>query len=296
MKRLIKFGSRKSLLAVAQTKLVMKAVAQACPELETELVTLDTSGDMNMKPFSDSSDKFGIKGLFTQELESALRDRSIDVAVHSLKDVPSYLAPDLPIMAYSKREDPSDVVVLPNGGPLAGAPAGCSSSRRRLQLKNIFPDAEVAPVRGDVITRLKKLDEGQFSMLILAAAGLIRLGLQDRISRRLSVDEMTPAPGQGVLACQCRADSDHSYLDAVNDENAAMCVRAERAFSEALGGGCTSPVGAFAETDGETIYLRGFYADENSGAFRKGSLRGGLDDAADIGKRLAEQLKQVNKL
>ena len=292
MKKIIRFGSRKSLLAVAQTNTVIEAVRRAHPEFETELVTMETTGDINMKPFSEASDKFGIKGLFTKELEEALLDGRIDIAVHSLKDMPMYKNEALPTVAFSKREDPRDALVLPIGtDTLSGHIAGCSSARRRLQLRELFPDITVEPVRGNVITRLRKLDEGQFSMLVLAAAGLNRIGMEKRIFRCFSCDEMIPAPGQGILACQGRADEDYSYLKAIEDDNVTSCAKAERAFSAALGGGCTAPVGAYAEICQDTIFLRGFYADEAKTIFAKGSISGKAKDAAQIGAELADRLR-----
>ena len=292
MKKIIRFGSRKSLLAVAQTNTVIEAVRRAHPEFETELVTMETTGDINMKPFSEASDKFGIKGLFTKELEEALLDGRIDIAVHSLKDMPMYKNEALPTVAFSKREDPRDALVLPIGtDTLSGHIAGCSSARRRLQLRELFPDITVEPVRGNVITRLRKLDEGQFSMLVLAAAGLNRIGMEKRIFRCFSCDEMIPAPGQGILACQGRADEDYSYLKAIEDDNVTFCAKAERAFSAALGGGCTAPVGAYAEICQDTIFLRGFYADEAKTIFAKGSISGKAKDAAQIGAELADRLR-----
>ena len=292
MKKIIRFGSRKSLLAVAQTNTVIEAVRRAHPEFETELVTMETTGDINMKPFSEASDKFGIKGLFTKELEEALLDGRIDIAVHSLKDMPMYKNEALPTVAFSKREDPRDAVVLPIGADkMSGHIAGCSSARRRLQLRELFPDITVEPVRGNVITRLRKLDEGQFSMLVLAAAGLNRIGMENRIFRCFSCDEMIPAPGQGILACQGRADEDYSYLKAIEDDNVTSCAKAERAFSAALGGGCTAPVGAYAEICQDTIFLRGFYADEAKTIFAKGSISGKAKDAAQIGAELADRLR-----
>ena len=292
MKKIIRFGSRKSLLAVAQTNTVIEAVRRAHPEFETELVTMETTGDINMKPFSEASDKFGIKGLFTKELEEALLDGRIDIAVHSLKDMPMYKNEALPTVAFSKREDPRDALVLPIGtDTLSGHIAGCSSARRRLQLRELFPDITVEPVRGNVITRLRKLDEGQFSMLVLAAAGLNRIGMENRIFRCFSCDEMIPAPGQGILACQGRADEDYSYLKAIEDDNVTFCAKAERAFSAALGGGCTAPVGAYAEICQDTIFLRGFYADEAKAIFAKGSISGKAKDAAQIGAELADRLR-----
>lgn len=294
MKRVIRFGSRKSALAVAQTRILMDAVAAAHPELEVELVTMTTTGDVNMKPFSEASDKFGIKGLFTQELEEALKSGEIDVAVHSLKDVPMYANEELPIVAYSARGDARDALVLPEGaGEIdENLPLGCSSARRRIQLAKLFPQLRVEPVRGNVNTRLRKLDEGQFSALVLAAAGLQRVGLGERISRYFTTDEMIPAPGQGILACQGRAGESYEYLDAVRCEAAACCARAERGFSAELGGGCTAPVGAYAEIiDGE-LTLHGFYADEAEGIYREGRACGRPEDAEELARGLARRLRE----
>ena len=294
MKRVIRFGSRKSALAVAQTRILMDAVAAAHPELEVELVTMTTTGDVNMKPFSEASDKFGIKGLFTQELEEALKSGEIDVAVHSLKDVPMCANEELPIVAYSARGDARDALVLPEGaGEMdENLPLGCSSARRRIQLAKLFPKLRVEPVRGNVNTRLRKLDEGQFSALVLAAAGLQRVGLGERISRYFTTDEMIPAPGQGILACQGRAGESYEYLDAVRCEAAACCARAERGFSAELGGGCTAPVGAYAEIiDGE-LTLHGFYADEAEGIYREGRACGRPDDAEELARGLARRLRE----
>lgn len=294
MKRVIRFGSRKSALAVAQTRILMDAVAAAHPELEVELVTMTTTGDVNMKPFSEASDKFGIKGLFTQELEEALKSGEIDVAVHSLKDVPMCANEKLPIVAYSARGDARDALVLPEGTAeiSENLPLGCSSARRRLQLAKLFPQLRVEPVRGNVNTRLRKLDEGQFSALVLAAVGLQRVGLGERISRYFTTDEMIPAPGQGILACQGRAGESYEYLDAVRCEAAACCARAERGFSAELGGGCTAPVGAYAEIiDGE-LTLHGFYADEAEGIYRGGRACGRPEDAEELARGLARRLRE----
>lgn len=294
MKRVIRFGSRKSALAVAQTRILMDAVAAAHPELEVELVTMTTAGDVNMKPFSEASDKFGIKGLFTQELEEALKSGEIDVAVHSLKDVPMYANEELPIVAYSARGDARDAIVLPEGaGEIDETlPLGCSSARRRIQLAKLFPQLRVEPVRGNVNTRLRKLDEGQFSALVLAAVGLQRVGLGERISRYFTADEMIPAPGQGILACQGRAGESYEYLDAVRCEAAACCARAERGFSAELGGGCTAPVGAYAEIiDGE-LTLHGFYAGEAEGIYREGRACGRPEEAEELARALARRLRE----
>lgn len=291
--RTIRFGSRKSALALAQTKLVMDAVTRAHPELRAELVTMDTTGDRNMKPFSETSDKFGIKGLFTLELEEALTSGAIDIAVHSLKDVPMNANPKLPLVAYSAREDARDALVLPIGRTDIGqGPIGCSSSRRRAQLAEIFPGVPIVPVRGNVNTRLRKLDAGDFSALVLAAAGLHRLGLESRIAKYFKTDEMIPAPGQGIMACQGRAGEDYYYLDAVRDINATACAEAERAFSAELGGGCTAPVGAFATVRYGEIFIIGFCADENCGNIRRGTARGPLYKNKETAAELARKLKR----
>ncbi len=294
MKRVIRFGSRKSALAVAQTHILMDAVAAAHPDIEAELVTMTTTGDVNMKPFSEASDKFGIKGLFTQELEEALRSGEIDVAVHSLKDVPMYANEELPIVAYSARGDARDALVLPEGARELDEklPLGCSSARRRIQLAKLFPNMRVEPVRGNVNTRLRKLDEGQFSALVLAAAGLQRIGLGSRISRFFTTDEMIPAPGQGILACQGRAGESYDYLDAVRCEAAACCARAERGFSAELGGGCTAPVGAYAEIIGGKLTLHGFFADEAEERYRDGRACGRPEDAEELARGLARRLRE----
>ena len=296
-KRIIRFGSRRSALALAQTKLVMEAVALANPELEVALVAMDTSGDRNMKPFSEASDKFGIKGLFTQELEEALLSGAIDVAVHSLKDIPMNADPALPLVAYSKREDPRDALVLPEGErEVRGGVIGCSSARRRVQLAALYPGIRIEPVRGNVNTRLRKLGEGEFSALVLAAAGLKRLGLEGCIARYFNTDEMIPAPGQGILACQGRAGEDYYYLDAVRDREAAACAAAERAFSAELGGGCTAPVGAFASLAGEEIEIIGLYADESGKDIRRGSARGAVKESMIIATKLAQELSRGEEL
>jgi len=290
MKRTVRFGSRKSRLALIQTQIVIDAVTKAYPDICAELVTMETSGDKDMRPFSDSAQAFGIKGLFTKELEEALRNGDIDVAVHSFKDMPSKQCDGLAVVALSRREDPRDVLVLPKCAEPRGNAAGCSSARRRVQFRKMFPDINVEPVRGNLETRLKKLDDGLYSSLILAAAGLKRLNLEGRISKYFTVDEMTPSPGQGILACQGRAGEAYEYLDAIRDKDSKLCAAAERSFSDALGAGCASPVGAYAETDGKRLLLRGFYASEDGAAYRKGRISGDAEEASEMGKKLAASL------
>lgn len=296
MRRTIRIGSRESALAVAQAKLVIDAVQAAHPELDIALITMKTTGDINMKPFADATDQFGIKGLFTRELEQALADGRLDFVVHSLKDMPLVVNEQLPIVALAARGESRDALVLPDGGVgEPGKPVGCSSTRRRLQFNSLDFGDEISPVRGNVLTRLKKLDDGEYSALILAAAGLCRLGLDGRISRLFNVDEMIPAAGQGILACQGRCGEDYGYLQTVKNAESEICAAAERSFAAALGGGCTSPVAAYAEVKNGRVFLRGFYADEERGFCRRGVLEGGATDAALLGERLARRLKEDEK-
>ncbi len=293
MKRTVRVGSRESRLAVIQTKWVMNRIQAAHPDITLELITMKSTGDVIL---NQTLDTIGGKGLFIKELELALLEERIDFAVHSLKDVPFKLDSRLPIVAVTEREDPMDVLVYPLGMQAAAAgPTGCSSSRRRVQLKKLFPDIEVKPVRGNVLTRLTKLDRGEYGSLVLAAAGLHRLGLKHRISRLFTLDEMIPAAGQGILAVQGRAREDYSYLDVVRDAEATDQAAAERAFIAALDGGCSAPVAAYAEIQGQEFCLHGLYAEEEAGIFHRGQAVGSRTEAARLGEELAQRLKQEAK-
>lgn len=287
----LRIGSRESRLAVIQSRMVMEKIAEAEPAAELELVTMKTTGD---KILDKTLDKIGGKGLFVRELDQALREEKVDFTVHSLKDMPMEVPGDLPLVAFSIREDPRDVLVLPEGAAEIdpAKPIGCSSRRRQLQLKKLFPDLAIEPVRGNVQTRLAKLEAGQFSALVLAAAGLKRLGLEDRISRYFSVEEILPAAGQGILAVQTRKGMDTNCLRLVQDEESACCARAERAFVRALNGGCSSPVAAHAVAEGTLLTLTGFYVSPDERIQRKGSLSGSVTEAETLGKALARQLKE----
>lgn len=285
----IRIGSRESRLAVIQAELVMQALHRFDPTLELELITMKTTGD---KILDRTLDQIGGKGLFVKELDAALLAGRVDLTVHSCKDLPMETDPRLPLVAFSKREDPRDALVCPAGvtTPDWSKPIGCSSARRRLQLAQLFPDVPTAPVRGNIQTRLRKLDEGQFSALVLAGAGLRRLGLESRVTRYFSVDEMLPAAGQGILAVQGRAGEDFSYLSAFSDREGTLCARAERAFVRRLDGGCSAPVAAYATVFGTNIRLDGLYVDE-AGNARRGALTGPCGQAESLAVRLADGLK-----
>lgn len=280
-------------MALAQTRLVVAAIRRKRPDLDFEIVPMKTTGD---KILDKSLDAIGGKGLFIKELDDALASGRVDLCVHSYKDVPVPDAPSLRIVAATKREDPRDVLVLPAGkNELArDLPIGTSSLRRRCQLAALYPDRRCEPVRGNVQTRLRKLDAGEFSGLVLAAAGLKRLGLWDRVSRVFEVDELLPSACQGILAIQGRAGEDYSYLSAVADADAADAASAERSFIEALGATCASPVAAYAAIDRGALTLTGLFVDDD-GVKRTGSKTGSRSDARRIGVELAASLKPERK-
>lgn len=289
----IKVGSRESGLAVAQARLVMDAVERSNPGIRTELVAMKTSGDTIL---DRSLDAIGGKGLFTKELEEALLDGRADICVHSYKDLPVPGNPKLPIVAVSEREDPRDVLVLPEGRNEipAGLPIGTSSQRRRLQLAALFPGVPCAPVRGNIQTRLRKLDAGEYGALVLAAAGLKRLGLEKRAARFFAEEEIIPAACQGMLAVQARAGGEYAFLAVVHSAEAHDAAAAERAFVEALGATCASPVAAFASVVGDGLRLSGLYAFDD-GTVRKGEKSGSRTDAEAIGRALARELTQEGR-
>ena len=282
-------GSRESRLAIAQSMTLVDYLRGALPEAEVTLLTMKTTGDRIQ---DRTLDKVGGKGLFVRELDAALRDGRADLTVHSLKDVPMQTPEDLPLLGFSRREDPRDALVLPEGVAALkrGAVIGTSSLRRALQLKRLFPDCEIRPVRGNLLTRLSKLDGGAFDALILAMAGMKRLGLSHRASRVFSVDEIIPAAGQGILGVQGRSGEDCACLAGYTDAEAAAAALAERAFVRELDGGCTSPVCAHARMDSGRMTLRGLYWDEATGVITVGTEAGGADDAEAIGTALAQRL------
>lgn len=281
-------GSRESQLAVIQSEMVRGYICKHNPDMEVNILTMKTTGD---KILNQALEKIGGKGLFVKELDAALLDGRSDLSVHSLKDVPMELPSDLPLVAFSKREDPRDVLVLPEGKTEIdfSKPVGCSSKRRMIQFQELYPQATFQTIRGNVQTRLRKLDEGTYGATILAAAGLKRLGLEKRISRYFSTEEMIPAAGQAILAVQGRAGEDYGFLKGYSDYKSELCAICERAFVRALGGSCSTPVAAFAEVQGEKVTLNALFLDEEKGRLHKGRMEGEAGEAEAIGRRLAEQ-------
>lgn len=289
--RKIRIGSRESELAIRQSEILIKILHKYHKELEIELITMKTTGD---KILNQSLDKIGGKGLFVKELDIALLKGKSDLSVHSLKDMPMITPKALPIVAFLKREDPRDVLVLPKGETQLQKelPIGCSSRRRMLQLEKIFPDAMFQGIRGNVLTRLDKLDRGEYGALVLAAAGLKRLGLEGRINRYFSVEEIIPAAGQGILAVQGRDNEDISFLEEAQCPDAEYAALCERAFVRFLDGGCSSPVAAYAAVKEDTILLTGLYYDEKSGKYITGKLIGNKSEAEMLGENLAKKLQE----
>ncbi|OYO51417.1 hydroxymethylbilane synthase, partial [Lachnotalea glycerini] len=260
MVRKLRVGSRESKLAVVQSQIIIDCIKKHHPDLEIEFITMKTTGD---KILDKALDKIGGKGLFVKELDKALIENKIDIAIHSLKDMPMEINKELPIIAYSKREDPRDVLILPKDNLELNPdrPIGCSSLRRTLQIKKLYPDMQIKPIRGNVLTRLDKLDQGEFSALILAAAGIKRLKLEERITKEFTIQESLPAAGQGILAIQGRKGEDYSFLSCVNDNESEIAALCERAFVRELNGGCSSPIAAFATIENERIVLNCMYED-----------------------------------
>jgi hydroxymethylbilane synthase len=298
----IKIGTRQSHLAIAQTQLIIDEVHRIYPDLDLEMVRIRTSGDVIQdKPL----DQIGGKGLFIQEIETALLTGTVDLAVHSMKDLPVQIAPGLMIAAVSKREDPRDALVSFGGETLdqlkPGAVVGTSSSRRAKQLLDMRPDLKIEMLRGNVLTRLEKLacrqydarqyDARQYDAIILAAAGLKRLGLAAKITQYFTVQEMIPAVCQGILALETRADEPCEFLEkAVHCEEAATCGAAERAFLIRLDGGCSVPLAAHAVISGDQLKIRGMLAEKDSSLIFRGEIAGAATDGVELGERLAAQI------
>ena len=278
---MIVIGSRGSQLALWQARHIASLL-----NVETRIEIIKTTGDkIQDVPLSE----VGGKGLFTKEIEEALLDHRIDLAVHSLKDMQSKLPAGLTLAAIPEREDPRDALV---GAPLKeGARVGTSSLRRRVQLMSMHRNLSIESLRGNVDTRLRKLDAGEYDTIILAAAGLRRLGWENRISERIPVDVMIPAVGQGALAIETRDDAGEAYQIArtLNHDPSRIAITAERAFLAVFGGGCQVPIGAHATIDGKDIYLRAFVSEPDGSHARRGELTG--TDPLAVGQELANRLR-----
>ena len=289
----LKIGTRGSQLALLQSRWVKAKIERKYPNARVELVTIRTTGDTILdSPLS----KVGGKGLFVKEIEEALLNGRIDLAVHSMKDVPAELPEGLSLSIFPEREDPRDAFVSTrcrrfNSLP-QGARVGTSSLRRTAQLLNARPDLDVISLRGNVDTRLRKLADGEFQAIILATAGLKRFGLADRISQVFSTDLMLPAIGQGALGLELRAHDTKTigFLNFLNHEPTRITVEAERAFLKELQGGCQVPIAAFARLNGRRLRLEGMVAELDGSRLLRDQLTGDKDDAKGLGINLARNL------
>lgn len=285
-------GTRGSKLALVQTEMIRAALRAAHPGLEVGVETITTRGDVILdRPLS----AIGDKGLFVTEIEDALRAGRVDLAVHSAKDLPSELPPDMTLAACPPREDPRDALLSREGHTLAdlptGARVGTSSLRRTCQLRLLRPDLEIVDLRGNVDTRLRKLHEGQYDAIVLAAAGLRRLGLAEHVTEWLSPEQMLPAVAQGSLGIEARAGdaATQALLDALDDRTTHLAVAAERAFLARIGGGCQVPVAALASLEGGTLHLSGLIGARDGRAVR-GQRSGPCVEPFALGAALADEL------
>ena len=282
-------GSRESKLAVIQSEMVIDAIRKFDSTIDVELVTMKTTGDIIL---DKKLDQIGGKGPFVKELDKAWMEKRVDLTVHSLKDMPMEVAGDLPLLAFSEREDPRDALVLRAG--LERLPQnpiiGCSSKRRKLQAQKLYQTADIRPIRGNVQTRLAKLDEGQYDAIILAYAGLKRLNLEARISKLFSTEEILPAACQGILAVQGRKGYEVPFLKDFADEEARLVALAERSFVRTLDGGCSSPVAAYAVINGDEITIKGYYVDEEENQYID-EIKGSKYQGESLGRELALRMK-----
>jgi hydroxymethylbilane synthase len=290
---IFRIGTRGSKLALTQSEWVKKEVQTRHPEVRVKLVKIKTKGD---KIIDSPLSKIGGKGLFVKEIEDALLKKAVDLAVHSMKDVPAELQEGLTISVYPKREDPRDAFVSTHFRTVKdlpqGASVGTSSLRRSAQLLHMRPDLLIVPLRGNVDTRLRKLDSGDLQAIVLATAGLKRLGLSDRITTPLSPEAVLPAIGQGVLGLELRADDEktRNLISFLNDLETELAARAERAFLKELEGGCQVPLAGYARVERDLMVMDGMVAELDGSKILRQELRGAKDRPEELGIMLARRL------
>ncbi|AAW84561.1 hydroxymethylbilane synthase [Aliivibrio fischeri] len=289
----VRIATRKSPLALWQAHFVKDALQAAHPGLEVELVTMVTKGDIILDtPLA----KVGGKGLFVKELEVAMLEGRADLAVHSMKDVPVEFPEGLGLVTICEREDPRDAFVSNTYNNIdelpQGAVVGTCSLRRQCQLKEARPDLIIKELRGNVGTRLQKLDDGNYDAIILACAGLIRLGLEDRIKSAIEPEQSLPAVGQGAVGIEARLDDDRlrALLEPLNHPETANRVLCERAMNNRLEGGCQVPIGSYSLIDGDQIWLRALVGEPDGSVMIRGEVSGPVSDAEALGTQLADQL------
>lgn len=293
LEKTLKIATRQSPLALWQANYVKDSLQQLYPDLTVELVPMVTKGDVILdSPLA----KIGGKGLFVKELENALLNKEADIAVHSMKDVPMQFPEGLGLAVICKREDPRDAFVSNSYRTFSelprGAVVGTSSLRRQCQLKALRPDLDIRSLRGNVGTRLSKLDNGDYDAIILASAGLIRLGLADRIASFIEVEQSLPAAGQGAVGIECRTDDVQvkQLLAPLADAETTCCVLAERAMNNHLQGGCQVPIGGYAVLQQGQLYLRALVGDVDGSQIIRAEGKSAVENADVLGVQIAEQL------
>jgi hydroxymethylbilane synthase len=292
-KKIIRIATRQSPLALWQAEHVAARLQQSFPELQTELVKMVTRGD---KILDAPLAKVGGKGLFVKELEQGMLEDMADIAVHSMKDVPIEFPEGLHLAAILKREDPTDAFVSNQYADFSTLPEnariGTSSLRRQCQIKALYPNAEIISLRGNVNTRLAKLDAGDYDAIILASAGLKRLGMSGRITQCLNTAVSLPAIGQGAIGIECRIDDieTNALLRILHDDNTGICVRAERAMNASLNGGCQVPIAGFAELQNNQLFMRGLVGSPDGSLLYRSERSGELAQPETLGQLIAEDL------
>lgn len=292
----ITVGTRGSHLALSQTLLIVHQLKEYHKQLNVDVKVIKTKGDLNQ---STPLHKMNDKGIFVKEIESELLNGNIDLAIHSMKDMPSEMDEGLDFPVITQREDPRDCMIVKknlihsNPENISPIDIGTGSKRRAFQLKSIFPKSKILPIRGNIDTRIRKLQEEKYDAIILAVSGLKRVQREEEIHRYFSLEEILPAPCQGMLALQTRKHDKNiiELLQVMQDEIATIQYQAERAFLKEIQGGCHLPVGAYCKVDGNKIKLWGMYGDENGDTLVRDSIEGLVDNAKVLGKQLAIKLK-----
>ncbi len=289
----LRIATRSSPLALWQAEEVSRRLKSLYPDLEVQLVTMTTKGDRILDaPLA----KVGGKGLFVKELEAGMLAGEADIAVHSMKDVPVEFPEGLELSLIMQREDPRDAFVSNNYQSLSelpdGALVGTSSLRRQTQIRERYPRLKIDWLRGNVNTRLRKLDDGEYDAIILAAAGLKRLGFEERIRSCLEPEESLPAIGQGAIGIEARSDDEavRQLIAPLADADTTLRVQAERAMNETLNGGCQVPLAGYAVLEGDQLYLRGLVGEPDGSVVLRSEIRGASSDAVSLGVKLAEDL------
>lgn len=293
-------GTRGSNLALIQTNWVVDRLKEANPDIEFEIKIIKTKGDL-IKDLP--LDKIGDKGLFVKEIEKSLLNKEIDMAVHSMKDMPSYLPEGLKFASSPMREDPRDALISKEGYKSIddlpkGAKIGTGSKRRKYQLLKHRPDLEIVPIRGNIETRIKKIETENLDGVVLAASGLKRAGLEEKIDYYIPTDIMLPAPAQGILALEIRDNDEETenIINSIKDDTTKVQIDAERGFLIGVNGSCHIPMGAYCDIDGDKIKLTGLYGDGEGKKIIIGSQEGTIEDAKKIGYELAKSvLKEFEK-